>query len=54
MGEDHPVVWYHCQKNGKVFYTAMGHKGTYYQDKQYQQLLVEAVEWAGNTSVNCN
>ena len=54
MGEDHPVVWYHCQKKGKVFYTAMGHKGTYYQDAQYQQLLIEAVSWAGNTSINCN
>lgn len=54
MGEDHPIVWYHCQKKGKVFYTAMGHKGTYYQDSQYQQLLIEAVEWAGNTSINCN
>ena len=54
MGENHPIVWYHCQKKGKVFYTAMGHKGTYYQDPLYQQLLVEAVEWAGNTSINCN
>lgn len=54
MGEDHPIVWYHCQKKGKVFYTAMGHKGTYYQDSQYQQLLIEAVEWAGNNSINCN
>ena len=41
-------------RKGKVFYTAMGHKGTYYQDPLYQQLLVEAVEWAGNTSINCN
>lgn len=54
MGEDHPIVWYHCQKKGKVFYTAMGHKGIYYQDSQYQQLLIEAVEWAGNNSINCN
>ena len=54
MGEDHPIVWYHCQKKGKVFYTAMGHKGTYYRDTLYQQLLIEAVEWAGNTSINCN
>jgi len=54
MGEDHPIVWYHCQEKGKVFYTAMGHKGTYYQDTLYQQLLIEAVEWAGNNSIKCN
>ena len=54
MGEDHPVVWYHCLEKGKVFYTAMGHKGSYYQDPLYQKLLIEAVEWAGNTRINCN
>ena len=54
MGEDHPIVWYHCLEKGKVFYTAMGHKGNYYQDPLYQKLLIEAVEWAGNTRINCN
>jgi len=54
MGEDHPIVWYHCLEKGKVFYTAMGHKGKYYQDPLYQKLLIEAVEWAGNTRINCN
>ena len=48
MGEDHPIVWYHHQEEGKIFYTAMGHKGEYFQDSLYQKLLIEAIEWAGN------
>lgn len=54
MGEDHPIAWYHCQEKGKVFYTAMGHKGVYYQDPIFQKLLLEAVEWAGNNTIICH
>ncbi len=52
MGKDHPIVWYHLQEKGRIFYTAMGHKGTYYQDPDYQKLLIEAVEWAGNINLS--
>lgn len=52
MGEDHPIVWYHDQEKGRVFYTAMGHKGDYYNDATYQNLLIQAVEWAGNKPLN--
>ena len=54
MGNDHPVVWYHCLEKGRVFYTAMGHKGNYFYDTNYQKLLVAAIHWAGDSTINCD
>lgn len=48
MGKDHPIVWYHSLKKGKAIYTALGHKGIYYNEPHFQQLIVEAIAWAGN------
>lgn len=47
-GNDHPVIWNHTVGKGKVFYSALGHKGSYYKNENHQKLLVEAVKWTGN------
>ncbi|MBA22959.1 MAG: secreted glycosyl hydrolase, partial [Flavobacteriales bacterium] len=49
-----PVVWYNCVGKGKSFYSALGHKASYYDEPYYQLLLTEAVNWAGNTEINCD
>jgi len=48
MGHDHPIVWYHEQKEGKVFYTALGHSPITFRHKNFQQLLTNAIRWTGN------
>ena len=53
MGDDHPIVWYNCVGKGKAFYSALGHKANYYKSPNYNRLLTEAVNWAGNPLQNC-
>ena len=48
MGQDHPIVWYHEQKEGKVFYTALGHSPTTFRHQNFQQLLTNAIQWTAN------
>ena len=48
MGQDHPIVWYHEQKEGKVFYTALGHSPITFRHQNFQQLLANAIRWTGN------
>ncbi|MEJ6556423.1 MAG: ThuA domain-containing protein [Flavobacteriaceae bacterium] len=54
MGDDHPIVWFNCVGEGKAFYSALGHKGTYYHDPVHQKLLIKAIEWAGDHNQKCN
>ena len=54
MGKDHPIVWYNCVGKGKAFYSALGHKGSYYKNPNYRNLFTIAVNWTGNPSLNCN
>jgi len=53
MGDDHPIVWYNCVGKGKAFYSALGHKAYYYKSPNYNRLLTEAINWAGNPLQNC-
>lgn len=53
MGEDHPVVWYNCVGQGKAFYSALGHKGEYFNESHYKLLLTNAINWAGNKTIEC-
>ena len=53
MGDDHPIAWYNCVGKGKAFYSALGHKAYYYSNPNYNRLLTEAVNWAGNPLQNC-
>ncbi len=47
MGENHPITWYHELKSGRVFYTALGHHAAAFKQEFYQQLLENAIRWAG-------
>ena len=53
MGDDHPIVWYNCVGAGKAFYSALGHKGSYFEDPSHQNLLIQAIKWAGNKTLKC-
>lgn len=46
MGADHPIIWKHCVKNGRVFYSALGHTASTYQEPKYQSLVARAIAWA--------
>lgn len=47
MGKDHPIVWYHPLKKGRVVYSALGHAGSSFQEPNHLQLLENAIRWAG-------
>jgi len=32
MGPDHPIIWKHCVGKGRVFYSALGHQASAYQE----------------------
>ena len=46
MGNDHPVVWWHCQGKGRVFYSALGHQAKSYEEPEMQHLIEGAIAWA--------
>ena len=46
MGADHPIAWWHCTGNGRVFYSAMGHQASAYAEPEHRKLLLGAVNWA--------
>jgi type 1 glutamine amidotransferase len=46
MGEDHPIIWWHCVGRGRVFYSALGHQPQAYAEPQYASMLLGAVKWA--------
>lgn len=46
MGEDHPIMWWHCVGRGRVFYSALGHQAEAYAEPQYAAVLLGAVKWA--------
>jgi type 1 glutamine amidotransferase len=43
---DHPIVWLHCIGNGRVFYSAMGHRAEAYREPEYVRMLDGAIVWA--------
>jgi len=50
MGEDHPVAWWHCVGEGRVFYSALGHQAKTYSEPNYIMLLAGATAWATRQS----
>lgn len=46
MGEDHPLVWWHCQGKGRTLYSALGHRASAYGEPEYRQMLLGATKWA--------
>lgn len=45
MGRDHPVAWWRCAGNGRVFYTAMGHAASAYREPEMVSMVAGALEW---------
>jgi len=46
MHGDHPLVWWHCEGRGRVFYSALGHKPEAYAEPQYRAMLQGAIAWS--------
>jgi type 1 glutamine amidotransferase len=45
MGEDHPLVWWHCVQKGHALYSALGHAGWMYTEPLMLQLLDNGMSW---------
>lgn len=45
MGADHPIIWKHCIKNGRVFYSALGHTAESYSEPKHQAVIMHAIAW---------
>jgi type 1 glutamine amidotransferase len=43
---DFPLAWYRTHGNGRVFYTALGHRDEVWNDTRFQQHLLGALRWA--------
>ena len=52
---DHPIAWTNCVGNGRVFYSAIGHRPEGYAEPHYVALLEQATIWAaGMGETRCN
>ena len=47
MGAVHPIIWTRCVGKGRVFFSALGHKGETYAEPLHQRLIGNAIRWAG-------
>jgi len=45
FGDLFPLAWCHIFEGTRVFYTALGHKIEYYQDKDFRAHLEGGIEW---------
>lgn len=45
MGKDHPMVWIHCVGNGRVFYSALGHRAQDYAEPKHLEMIGGAISW---------
>ena len=45
---DFPLAWYHTYGNGRVFYTALGHRDEVWNDARFQRHVVGGLRWALN------
>ena len=43
---DFALTWSHSYGDGRVFYTALGHEETVWQDDRFQRLIVNGIVWA--------
>ena len=41
-----PLAWTRLYGEGRVFYTALGHEPSVWQDARYQQILTNAILWS--------
>lgn len=47
MGDDHPIVWYRSVGQGRALYSALGHRGSAFEEPEHLQMLENAIAWAG-------
>jgi type 1 glutamine amidotransferase len=45
-----PLAWTRFYGQGRVFYTALGHEASVWQDPRYQRILTNAILWCMRTS----
>ncbi|MDB5724531.1 MAG: hypothetical protein JWQ16_1285 [Novosphingobium sp.] len=54
---DHPIAWSRCigagKRQGRMFYSAIGHLPERYADPVYVQMLEQAVSWAAAQAGGC-
>lgn len=41
----HPIAWTRCIKDGRAFYSGLGHNHTSYDDPVYHRMLLNALDW---------
>src|SRR6266850_1323225 len=41
-----PLAWKRFYGHGRVFYTALGHEASVWQDRRYQRMLTNAILWS--------
>jgi len=47
MPDEHPITWRHQLRQGRVFYSAIGHQGATYDIPEFHALIANAIAWAG-------
>jgi len=47
---DHPIIWAKCPGQGKLVYSALGHKTDSFDSKPHQMLLRNAMAWVRSDS----
>jgi uncharacterized protein len=50
---DHPLAWTNCLGQGRIFYSAIGHRPETYSHPQNVALLEAAVGWATDKRTSC-
>jgi len=45
MGDDHPLVWWHCVGKGTAVYSALGHAAPFYSEPLMVRLLDNTMGW---------
>lgn len=43
--ESHPIIWVGCPRDGRSFYSAIGHSDLSYDVETYRQILFNAFDW---------
>ncbi len=51
--EDHPIIWATCPGEGRIVYSALGHKADAYDNEAHRRLLQNALAWVGSDGPGC-
>jgi type 1 glutamine amidotransferase len=46
MGSPHPIIWTRCIGQGRMFFSALGHKAETYAEPLHRKLIAGAIRWA--------